>query len=249
MALATAGLSAAWALRPRHALAAAGWIVLSLASVIGHWMVPPAMDGEGEPAASAAVVDRLNRMAYSLEPLTEDRVTPEGDPGPPALPSLWSAEMIGHISAADSSQVLAIDAAIVPVRGQPRPVWLVVRVTTSGRASVRPSPTTGPEARDSRSSIRPSDTCRDPSAANIWSSGRRACIPTRRSTGSSRPIDEACEVGGWARRLMLAWALQAGGLLRHVRAADQGGLAALARGSVWRRWRRSPAGVSPRRAS
>ena len=32
VALATAGLSAAWAMRPRHALAAAGWIVLSLAS-------------------------------------------------------------------------------------------------------------------------------------------------------------------------------------------------------------------------
>ena len=37
---------------PRHALAAAGWIVLSFASLIGHWMVPPAMEGDGEPAAS-----------------------------------------------------------------------------------------------------------------------------------------------------------------------------------------------------
>ena len=52
VALATAGLSAAWALRPRHALAAAGWIVLSLASVVGHWMVPPAIEGKGEPAAA-----------------------------------------------------------------------------------------------------------------------------------------------------------------------------------------------------
>src|SRR3712207_6865766 len=34
VALATAGLSAAWALRPRHALAAAGWIVLSFASLV-----------------------------------------------------------------------------------------------------------------------------------------------------------------------------------------------------------------------
>ncbi|HEU5040753.1 MAG TPA: UPF0182 family protein, partial [Gemmatimonadales bacterium] len=40
VALATAGLSAAWALRPRHALAAAGWIVLASASLVGHWMVP-----------------------------------------------------------------------------------------------------------------------------------------------------------------------------------------------------------------
>ena len=53
VALATALLSAVWAVRGRHALAAAGWIVLPLASLVGHWMVPPALGGEGEPSSSA----------------------------------------------------------------------------------------------------------------------------------------------------------------------------------------------------
>jgi hypothetical protein len=216
VALATAGLSAAWALRPRHALAAAGWIVLSLASVIGHWMVPPAMDGAGEPAASAAVVDRLNRMAYGLEPLAEDRVTPDGDPAPPGLPSLWSAEMVGHISAADSAEVLAIDAALVPVRGQPRPVWLAVRAAPSGRASVSAIADDRVGSAGQPLFYSASDTAPGPERGEYLDLGLESVHPDAPQYRLKPADGRGVEVGGWGRRLMLAWALQAGGLLRQT---------------------------------
>ena len=38
----------------RHALAAAGWIVLPVASLVGHWMVPPAIGGRGRGRGRAA---------------------------------------------------------------------------------------------------------------------------------------------------------------------------------------------------
>ena len=216
VALATAGLSAAWALRPRHALAAAGWIVLSLASVIGHWMVPRAMDGEGEPAASAAVVERLNRMAYALEPLAEDRVTPDGDPAPPGLPSLWSAEMVGHISAADSSEVLAIDPALVPVRGQSRPVWLAVRAAPSGRASVSAIADDRVGSAGQPLFYSASDTAPGPERGEYLDLGHESVHPGAPQYRIKPADRRGVEVGGWARRVMLAWALQAGGLLRQT---------------------------------
>src|SRR5688572_24324072 len=136
VALATAGLSAAWALRPRHALAAAGWIVLSFASLIGHWMVPPAMDGDGEPVAAARAVDRLDGLAYGATGLADERGAAAGAPAPPRVPALWNVETIGHIAAADSQKVLAVDPAVIMVRGRPRPAWLAVRADPNGRASV-----------------------------------------------------------------------------------------------------------------
>jgi hypothetical protein len=216
VALATAGLSAAWALRPRHALAAAGWIVLSLASVIGHWMVPPAMDGEGEPVAAAVVVNRLNRLAYGLEPLTEEHVTPDGDPAPPPLPSLWNAEMVGHIAAADSSEVLAIDAAIVPVRGRPRPVWLAVGAAPSGRASVSAiaDDRVGRAGQPLFYSAR--DTAPGPERGEYLDLGPESVHPDAPQYRLKPADRRGVEVGGWARRLTLAWALQAGGLLRQT---------------------------------
>ena len=212
--LATAALSAAWALRPRHALAAAGWIVLSLASLVGHWMVPPAMAGDGESPAPAAVIDRLNRMAYGLERLAEIDHMPTGAPAPPKVPSLWSVEMIGHLAAADSSEVLAVDQGILAVRGRPRPVWLAVSAAPTGRTSV----TAVADDRVGKAGqplfYSAGDTTPSPTRGTYLELGpegfRPDAEPYRIEAGERRGIPR----GGWPRRLMLAWALQAGGLLQ-----------------------------------
>jgi len=216
VALATAGLSASWALRPKHALAAAGWIVLSFASLVGHWMVPPAMDGDGEPAAPAAVVDRLNRMAYGLEALAEDRFEPVGDPAPPRVPSLWNVEMINHVAAGDSSKVLAIDPAVVTVRGRPRPVWLAVRTAPNGRTSVDAIADDRVGSAGQPLFYSSGDTMPGPNRGGYLELGPEGFRPDAPSYRIETADRRGVKVGGWPRRVMLAWALQAGGLLRQM---------------------------------
>src|SRR5215210_3837460 len=45
VALATAAMSALWALRGRHTLVIAGWIVLAAGSIVGHWLLPAVVGG------------------------------------------------------------------------------------------------------------------------------------------------------------------------------------------------------------
>ncbi|MBA2459331.1 MAG: UPF0182 family protein, partial [Gemmatimonadales bacterium] len=136
VALATAGLSAAWAIRPRHALVAAGWIVLGSASIVGHWIVPPAMSGEGEPPVPAQIMERFHRMAYRLELLEDTELDARGDPEPPRVPSLWDSSAVAGLSALDSAPVLANEPAIVAADGTRRPVWLTARLFPGGRLGV-----------------------------------------------------------------------------------------------------------------
>ncbi|MGH7580779.1 MAG: UPF0182 family protein [Gemmatimonadales bacterium] len=221
VALATAGLSAAWALRPRHAFAAAGWIVLALASVVGHWMVPPAMAGKGEPAAPAAVVDRLNHRAYRLESLAQDRLAPAGDPAPPRVPSLWNAEMVRQLAATDSNEVLAIDPALLTVRGRPRPVWLAVRAAPNGRTSVIAIADDRVGRVGQPLFYSSSDTTPRPDRAEYLDLGLHAFRPEAPAYRFEPADRKGVQVTGWARRLMLAWALQAGGLLRQMPAQSR----------------------------
>ena len=124
--------------RPRHALAAAGWIVLPLASLVGHWMVPPAMDGDGEPAASRRVIDQLDGLAYGLDGLAEERLhAADGPPAPPRVPALWNIEMIGHMRGGRLAEGGRDRPGGADGPGQAaEPAWLAVRVAPNGRASV-----------------------------------------------------------------------------------------------------------------
>jgi hypothetical protein len=213
VALATAGLSAAWALRPRHAFAAAGWIVLSFASLIGHWMVPPAMEGDGEPVGAPSVVERLDGLAYGVGGLAEERHLPEGPPVPPRIPALWTIEMVGHIASSDSQKVVAIDPAVLMVRGRPLPTWLAVRVAPNGRASVAAVADDRTGGAGQPLFYSASDTVpgldRDGLLELSPDAFRPDAPPHRLETADQRGV----ELGGLGRRIMLAWALQAGRLL------------------------------------
>jgi hypothetical protein len=213
VALATAGLTAAWALRPRHALAAAGWIVLSSASLVGHWMVPPAMAGEGRPAVEPRVSERLERLAYRLESLDETGNRGGRDPGPPKVPSLWNAPTITQLLAADSVRVLAVDPAVITHLGRRRPAWLAARVLPGGRlglaaiADDRTSPAGEPLF------YQTGDSAAHPVPAPLVELTDAAFRPEAPDYRVNGPDGPGVPADGLFRRLTLAWALQAGGLL------------------------------------
>lgn len=213
VALATAGLSAAWALRPRHALVAAGWIVLASASLVGHWMVPPAMSGEGQPAVELRSSERLERLAYGLEGLKESELGAQDAARPPAVPSLWNAAMVTRLFAADSARVIAVDPAIVSLGGRSRPVWLAARVLGGGRLAVA-------ALADDRISnageplfYQPRDTAAASTPGSLVELPDGTYRPEAAGHRFGGPDASGVSVGGWARRVVLAWALQAGGLL------------------------------------
>jgi Uncharacterised protein family (UPF0182) len=214
--LATAGLSAAWALRPRHALAAAGWIVLSFASLIGHWIVPPAMGGDGEPPVNPRLIAQLDGLAYAVGGLAEERYPAEGPPAPPRVPALWNIEMIGHLASSDSQKVVAIDPAVVMVRGRPRATWLAVRVAPNGRTSVAAvaDDRTGNAGQPLFYSA--SDSMPGMDRDGLLELGPEAFRPDAPPYRFEGPDRHGVEVGGVGRRVMLAWALQAGRLLSEV---------------------------------
>jgi hypothetical protein len=212
VALATAGLSAMWALRPRHALIAAGWIVLASASILAHWLVPSAMSGEGEPPAQAPAIERLERMAYRLETLEETRLDSRGEPRLPTVPSLWNPAMMARLVAGDSVDVLAIEPAIVTTQGRRRPVWLTTRLLPGGRAAVMAVADDRVSSTGEALFYRPGDSLPRPGTAPM----------VELSEGAFRPGAPGYRVGTegpgvpattWPRRVVLAWALQAGGLL------------------------------------
>jgi Uncharacterized conserved protein len=221
VALATALLSAAWALRGRHALAAAAWIVLPLASLVGHWMVPPALGGENEPLTDQRTLDQFERLAYGLESLSEIPVPRAARGAPPAVPSLWTREMARREVASDSTDIVSVDPALLTVGGRRRPVWLAPRALPGGRlvVSALADDRTGPGGE--ALFYRPQDSLAVPFIAPLIDLGPSAFhrgAPGYRINGDDGP---GVALDQWPRRIPLAWALQApellGGLARGAR--------------------------------
>lgn len=213
VALATAALSAAWALRARHALAAAGWIVLAGASLVGHWMVPPAMTGGGESVTDSQIADRLDRAAYGLGPLSTTNLAQSGPPEPPRLPSLWNPVTIAKALTEDSVQVLSIAPAVLTLRNGRHPVWLAARRTTANRLSIVAMADDRAGAGGEPLFYHANDSLAGPGATSfleLGSDASRPGAPRYRLHGREGP---GIPVSPWPRRVMLTWALQASQLL------------------------------------
>lgn len=213
VALATAGLSAAWALRPRHALAAAGWIVLAFASLVGHWMVPPAIAGEGQPAAEPRLSERLERLAYRLETIMDTKSAAVESPAPPRVPSLWNAAAITRLLAADSVRVLAVDPAVITHQGRRLPAWLATRSLPNGRLAVSAVADHRASPRGEALFYHAGDSTAAPVATPLLELPEGAYRPEAAVYRLSGRDGAGVLVDGWLRRLSLAWALQAGSLL------------------------------------
>jgi len=217
VALATALLSAVWAVRGRHALAAAGWIVLPLASLVGHWMVPPAIGGEEEPVADRRSIETLQRLAFGLESLSEepsgtgarsaDRVTP------PVVPSLWNPAMVTRLLGADSVDIVSVDPAVLNVGGRRRPVWLATRTLPGGRLvlSALADDRTGPAGE--ALFYRQQDTMPLPFAVPLLDLGSGAHHAQSPQYRVGKDEDAGIALDSWPRRIGLAWTLQAPELL------------------------------------
>jgi uncharacterized protein UPF0182 len=216
IALATGAVSAVWAARPRHALLVAGWIVLVMASMFGHWLFPSLLSGSTAAAVESRTVERLGRIAYGLEGLRDTRLERIGPPAPPAVPSLWNSAALARTFPGDSNHLLSVNPAMLTPNGKRRPVWLIIRSSSPGRviasavADHRVSPTGEPLF------YRLGDTLPRPTPTSLLDLRSDLLGPEARPYRLVRGEGPGVAVNGWPRRLLLAWALQAGELLGDV---------------------------------
>ena len=221
VALAAAAVSALWAARPRHMLALAGWVMLGIASLVGHWVLPSILGGSAAPMVEPRTMEQLERIAYGLEGLRDTRLELISQPMPPAVPSLWNPEIIARLLPADSTRLLAIDPGLLTRQGKRRPVWLVVRSNPGGRVVLSAIA----DNRVSRSGEplfhRLSDTLSHLGPAALLELPSDLLLPDAPDYRLRQGDVPGVPVGSWPRRLVLAWALQAGELLGAVPAGSR----------------------------
>jgi hypothetical protein len=215
IALAAGALSAVWAVRPKHALALAGWIVLSGASLAGH-LVVPAMMSSGDPVVGPRALDQLSRAGFGLEGLRDEPLERGGPPSPPVVPSLWNPVAVAEVLPADSSRLLALSPAILTPNVKRRPVWLLVRSLPPHR--IQAAAIADHRVTDTGEPLfyRVADTLPRPApmiALELRTGASSPGAPDYQIRSDNGP---GVPVGGWIRRVILAWALQAGELLGDV---------------------------------
>jgi uncharacterized membrane protein (UPF0182 family) len=222
VAISAALLSAVWAWRPRHALLAAGWIVLAFSSLLGHHVLPAIVGDTTPDAIQPAARRRLESLAFGMTGIRDTTwraTTPPAElPASPA--ALWTSSIVADQLAADSSEVLAADPTAISLNGHPRPVWLTVRAPHGGRglvtalASDRVTPRGGPLY------YQPGDSIPYPQPVTWLQLSQYAAWPGAPEYVVDT-IGRGVLVGRGLRRIALAWALQAGDLFATMDLRDR----------------------------
>jgi uncharacterized membrane protein (UPF0182 family) len=205
-ALATALLSILWGYRARHSLFVAGWLLLIIASVTGHYVLPAVRTPGAPSVQDQAVTDRLSLYASDLEHVRDTALVGSGAiPGaPPTVPALWSPEAVRAFLERDTAHVVSVGATTIERGGDVVAAWLAVRASSSGGATVF-------GVRDDRVGTSGQAT---PVAAALHVADEPLLDLPVGSVRPEAPVAVLGErapgprVGAWPRRLALAWALQ-----------------------------------------
>jgi hypothetical protein len=198
-ALMVAALSALWALRGRHALLAAGWAVLGVASLVARTGVPLLVSTQSTQLTDAAR-HALQDSAFGLGSV------PAGDSVRLAAAPLLDRTAVAHLFGADA-QVHQVSAASVAVGGAERPAWLALVDPAAGPATLVAiaADTTG--AGGAALAYRLRDSLAYPTLYPLVSFSEAAArpgAPEAAEVGASRGVAS----GSLLSRLMLGWAIQ-----------------------------------------
>jgi hypothetical protein len=212
-ALMVAVTSAIWAVRARHALAAAGWLVLVLASLAGHYVLPAFNRDPGMPPIEASLSRQLQGIALGLGGFadsTDDALL--RDTSPPRAATLWNVHAV-RAAATDSLDSVSVAPAIVTAQGRRRPAWLVVRAR--GGVSAMAADTAAPGGEPLW--YRPGDARAYPSRQDLLRLPDDAVRPGAPEWSfEGRERTHGVPLDSWARRVVLAWSRQIGALLGSV---------------------------------
>jgi hypothetical protein len=211
--VAAAVLSCWWMIRGRHTVVLAIWALLGGGSLLGHHIIPALVGGSGASALEPEARRHIDQLAYGLTGMRESTFTRvDLPPDPPQPAALWHTPLVVRATAADSGTVVAADRAVVPVGARSRAGWLVVRdqgprgarVTAllDDRAGRAGDPVVLRDGDSLRSAAGPARLRLPPRA--VWPGGFATVVDT---------ASAGVQIGTGLRRVVLAWALQEGGVL------------------------------------
>lgn len=214
VALGTAAVSAAWAWSVRPLLVGASWVVFTVASLAVRGALPAATD-PGPPLVDAATRRGLDVVAWGLRDLERPAL-----PAAAERPGLWHPAAVARAVSGEGSDPAAVTAGVTGGAGSPRPVWFAVRRADSVAMLVAMADDRV-AAGGGAVSYRWGDSLAYPGVA-AWSP---AGDVHPGAWGVARDEASGVPLGGFLRRLSLAWALQQPDLLR---------------GTEFARWHRTP---------
>ncbi len=214
VALGTAVASAIWAWRPRHTLFLSLWAIL-VATSLGVHLVAPGVSRDGNPVVSEATARALEAIAFELRGLNTLSVAPLESPGPGRpLMALWDTRSVALLAPGpDSAELVAVSPATVSLDGVRRPVWLMVREAPSEATLISAIAGDRAAANGSAMSYRLGDTVAYPSLTTMLELPPGALHPLARLYRVDS-LRAGFRVDSWFRRVMLAWGLQVGSVLR-----------------------------------
>jgi uncharacterized protein len=221
VALATSALSAWWALKARHALLLAGWVVFAAAAVVGHWLLPPVLGGSQARPVESRAVEQLDRMAYGLEGLRESSIEEAAQPAVPRVPSFWNPAVVARTHLADSAHLVSVDPAVLSRQGKRRPVWLVVRSDLAQRVMISAIADNRVSGSGEPLFYRLSDTLSHQTPTSLLELPPDLVQPEAPDFRLRQGDAPGVPVSSWFRRVVLAWALQAGELLGQLPAGTR----------------------------
>jgi uncharacterized membrane protein (UPF0182 family) len=214
IAFATALLTAWWAFRGHHLLLVSTWAVLGLGA-LAEAVIVPATAADAVPLADqVAGARRLDAIAWGMRAApsiaTSDTVPP--------VTSLWDDALFSRIIRARDGLLEAATPHEIVVDGRSVPVWLVAAPSgdDAERLDVLAIPDGQASAGGLITSLRSAD--RDGVAANAFTT---VLHPRSRPAASAwMSVADGVTAGAPPRRLLLAWARQAPGMLQRSAGPD-----------------------------
>jgi hypothetical protein len=207
VALASGLLSLVWALRGRNALLAACWIVLAVGALGERFLVPLLTDAAPPAPRALATARAFDSLAWGIH---QPGMIVFPDSTPPVT-ALWDEEMLARVAERGGSAIGAATASVVVTGGHPQPAWLVAAAAPGDapRLDVLAIADGALAGMGAPLMLRSDETARLP--RNVWST--IADPRTRPGAPAWRPASGGVASGGTLRRLILAWARQAPGML------------------------------------
>jgi hypothetical protein len=204
MSLAVAALSYAWARRPLHSLLAGAWFALSAALVASNYLLPTDQP-DPRDTEHAALRRRAEAVSYGLDPV---RGAPES--GGDWRFSLWDPGVLSRAVGADSVTALPTPS-IWGDDPDMRPAWGIV---STGEDRI---PRLVVVADDSVTALSQAVSLGYPPATPDTDLWRNPGLSPQALWPGASPVvvgpDGGVPLGGFFRRVALAWALQDGRLL------------------------------------
>ncbi len=207
VAIATTILSLVWALRGRNALLLGAWLVLGLGAITERYAVPALVEEAPPVTSRLAMMRRFDAIAWGIR---EAPATTAIDTVP-AVTALWDEAILARFAESGGGALEGATRGDVIVDGRAMPAWFVATAPPGAPSHLEvlaiadgiPGPAGAPlliRSQAEATSVRP-----------VWRTINEARV--RPMSPSWRTVTTGVSATSPLRRLLLAWARQAPGLL------------------------------------